>query len=154
MFTDIDMPRWARAGEPFVVRIAVRNTGALAWMQEYAQWPASAWPMLRLGCLIFDEDGKPAQPHEGTRILLPTTVAVGEAVTFLGQMTAPSTPGEYVIAWDMVSELHCWFSQCGSAVARCPLSVREFVPALQPQSSSGAGSSRITTRASRTGDVP
>ncbi len=124
-FVEVDMPPAARAGEAFVVRVTVRNTGAMAWTQQYAQWPANAWPMLRLSCLVYDRDGTPAQPHDGPRIILPRFTAPGDELTFIDHFTAPGTPGEYVIAWDMVSEGHCWFAHCGSAVHRSRLSVRE-----------------------------
>jgi hypothetical protein len=128
-FLGVDMPEVARAGESFVVEATVRNTGALAWAQQYAQWPANAWPLLRLSYLVSRVDGTQTQPYDdGSRSILPRFVAPGEEVTFIHHVTAPQTPGQYVIAWDLVSEGHCWFAQCGSAVYESRLKVRESSP--------------------------
>lgn len=124
-FSAVDMPQVARAGETLVVAVTVRNTGALAWAQQYAQWPANAWPLLRLGYLVSRVDGTDARPHDaGSRSVLPRFVAPGEEITFVDQFTAPQTPGQYAIAWDLVSEGHCWFAQCGSTVYQSRLDVR------------------------------
>jgi hypothetical protein len=124
-FVDVDMPAIARPGETFVVQVTVRNGGGLAWAQQYAQWPANAWPMLRLSYALFDGDGAPADPHEGNRTMLPRFVAPGDEVTFIDEFIAPQMPGEYVVAWDMISEGHCWFAACGGAPHHTRLSVRE-----------------------------
>jgi len=132
-FLDVDVPEVAAPGETLVARVTLRNTGAMAWTQTYAQWPAAAWPLLRLGYLVYHLDGTPAAPHDGARIALAHFVAPGDEVTFIDHITAPETPGEYVFAWDMVSEGYCWFSQCGSAVHRRRLSVRHARSSPTPE---------------------
>jgi LPS sulfotransferase NodH len=123
-FINIDMPAGARPGETFVVQVTVRNTGELAWVQQYSQWPANAWPMLRLTYALLREGGLPADSPEGQRMVLPRFVAPGDDVTFVEHFTAPEAEGEYVIEWDMISEGHSWFADRSSGARRNRLSVR------------------------------
>lgn len=124
LVTSVDMPDTADPEERFIVQVQVRNTGALAWSPTYAQWPANAWPMLRLSHHLLFADGSPVDWNDRPRILLPRLVRPGEDVTFIDELAAPAAAGDYVIEWDMLSEAHCWFSQCGSPTHRSRLRVR------------------------------
>ena len=124
-FERVEMPATMRPGEVALVRVTVRNTGVLTWAPTYAQWPANQWPMLRLTYHLYAGDGGEIDYEGNHRTLLPRVVVPGEAVTFVDTFVAPTTAGDYVVAWDMLSEGHLWFSQIGSAVHAHPLTVRD-----------------------------
>ena len=111
-----DMPATVRSGERVVVEVVLRNTGMLAWAPTYTQWPATQWPMLRLSYHLSTADGRAVDRDHAPRTLLPHWVKPGADVSFLVDFIAPDEPGEYVIGWDMVSENHCWFSDCGNQI--------------------------------------
>ncbi len=120
----VDLPAALRAGERATVRVTVRNTGALAWMPTYAQWPANPWPLLRLGHHLYAGDGTPVDVEGRPRMEVRRTVRPGETATFVDVFSAPPEPGEYVVEWDMLSEGHHWFAGCGSPTYRVRIVVR------------------------------
>jgi hypothetical protein len=73
---------------------------------------------------LLDEDGGMLE-FDRDRVELPRFVPPGDQVTFICSLRAPSSPGLYILEWDMVSESECWFAACGSAVRRTLLEVVE-----------------------------
>jgi GBS Bsp-like repeat-containing protein len=91
------VPNVMVAGRMYPIEIVATNTGNVTWTSAEAY---------RLGF---------ANPRDGVawglnRVVLPRSVAPNESVSFLFNVTAPSTPGTYNFQWDMVQEGVAWFS--------------------------------------------
>jgi len=140
----------------------VRNTGSLAWANGGSN-------PVRLGYHWLDAAGQPvAQPPAADhRTLLPADVTFGHTAELATvQVTAPSAPGRYTLALDMVHEGIVWFHSANPASPRLdlPLVVQgEEVPGENPVRNGGFESdgdwvifqtaypARFTTRVYRTG---
>jgi hypothetical protein len=115
------LPPLAPAGSTVFVEVLVRNTGKLSW-----EPPSGRWPLLNLGFHLLNLEGEVIN-LDGGRFTMPKVVPPGGEVQFLGELKAPSTPGSYLLEWDMVSEGECWFANCGSTVLRTHLQVTDKV---------------------------
>jgi len=113
----IDMVESVAAGASVVARVQVRNVGAMAWTRHVGHWP-----FLNLAFQLLDQKEQLLQ-RDGHRFPMPGHVAPGEQVLFIAPFTAPTKPGDYWLEWDLVSELECWFHECGSQIKRTPLKV-------------------------------
>ena len=100
-------------GEAGAVYVQVRNTG-----EEW--WPGGldAHPRIRLAYRLEETTGDVLA--EGPRSSFGRPVEPGERLLARLEVFAPSEPGEYVLAVDVVHEDVAWFG----AVARLPLGVR------------------------------
>lgn len=100
------------------LELTVENSGRIAWE------PAGLRPV-RLAYHWLDATTGGVVRYEGRRTLLPRAVAPGETVTVTATVQAPSRPGRYVLAWDMLREYigRGWFSQMGIAPARVVVEV-------------------------------
>ncbi len=83
-----------------------------------ANWGRNAWSQsnTRLSYHIYDSAGNCVN-YEGLRTSLPRDVGGGGDQVSLGnvQLKVPSTPGDYLIKWDIVQEGITWLSQQGLA---------------------------------------
>ena len=114
----IDMPSLVSPGEAIIAEVIARNTGVLAWTPY-----AGDWPTLKLGYHLSECNGQLIS-WDGPRFSLPRFTPPGGEVTFVCTFEAPKTIGSYVLEWDLVSELECWFAECGGTVLSTPLDVR------------------------------
>jgi Glycosyl transferase family 2 len=114
----VDMPSVGRAGEPVTVEAWARNTGTLRW-DSAAQ---GRWPNLGLGYRLSTGGGTPL-PDPGHRGRVGHDVPPGGEERFIIPMQMPDSPGEYVLRWQMVSELEHWFDDLGSEPAVYGLTV-------------------------------
>lgn len=92
------MPTTVVAGSTITVSVTMKNTGSTTWTMNAPE-------PFRLGS---------ANPIDNLtwgvgRVSLPTTVAYGMPVDFFMTVTAPSTPGTYSFAWQMLREGGGWF---------------------------------------------
>ncbi|MDM7998724.1 MAG: hypothetical protein QUS33_01655, partial [Dehalococcoidia bacterium] len=60
----------------------------------------------------YTSDGYLVQ-WDGQRSVLLTDLAPGQSTTVTATVSAPGTPGNYILKWDMVQEGVTWFSSAG-----------------------------------------
>jgi len=106
-------PRWlawaldpVRAGATSRARVSVENAGT-------ATWRSSDKAGVRASFHWLDALGNPIV-WDGPRTLLPHAVAPGERVELQLDVTAPRSPGAYVLAFDLVEEHRFWFAEVGA----------------------------------------
>jgi hypothetical protein len=98
------------------VPLSVTNTGRLTWDSRQSPAFALSYHWLRPNGVVVS--------FEGQRTLFPQPVAPGRRITVDADVIAPSEPGEYVLAWDVVHETRAWLSTEGVAVATTRVQVR------------------------------
>ena len=89
-------------GQRLAVTLRLRNDGNTVWQADGAH-------PVRLGQRWLPGG------QEGPRTPLPRSVAPGETVTILAQVTAPAMPGNFTLRWDLIEEDTGWFSAMGAA---------------------------------------
>ena len=94
----------------------VTNTGANAWLPSDARFG----PVL-LGVHLLTRDGATID-RDFSRVWLPHGIAPGQSARFRFTMPAPP-PGDYRLAFDLVSEQVCWFEMNGSEVVTADVTV-------------------------------
>ena len=96
-------------GEQRPVFVRVRNEGT-------AHWPGGADlpPEIRVSYHWRDPAGNMVV-HEGSRSSFPSAVAPGETAVLPALVSAPGTPGDHVLVFDLVHEHVRWFG-CESAI--------------------------------------
>jgi SAM-dependent methyltransferase len=102
----------------------VENTGANLWLPSDAPFG----PVL-VGVHLFAPDGQLIDRDFG-RIRLPRGLRPGEMATFRFTLDAPP-PGDYRLAFDLVSEQVCWFEMNGTEVVWIDVSVGRVGPAVR-----------------------
>jgi hypothetical protein len=113
------LPLLARAGRPFTVRTRVRNLST-------RPFPAHATygrRLVRLGAQLGLPDGRLIE-RDHARAWLPFTLDPGGRADVPIEITAPASPGRYILRFDLVSEGIDWFESCGSDVTTKSLLVR------------------------------
>ncbi len=105
----------ARPNELLNVPVQVTNTGLRPWQ-------AAADPPFRLGYTLIREDQK-TKGLDGIRADLPADVLPGQTLALTVHIPAPTSPGQYLIQWDMVEETVLWFSWRGSPLGSTRLTV-------------------------------
>ena len=110
-------PLKAKAGEPLVIRTRVTNLSTRAF-------PAQATygrRLVRLGAQLCAEDGTLIN-RDYERAWLPSHLQAGATIDIPITVTAPDTPGHYLLKFDLVSEGIDWFEKSGS-----PTTLKPFV---------------------------
>jgi hypothetical protein len=110
-------PLKAKAGEPLVIRTRVTNLSTRAF-------PAQATygrRLVRLGAQLCAEDGTLIN-RDYERAWLPSHLQAGATIDIPITVTAPETPGRYLLKFDLVSEGIDWFEKSGS-----PTTLKPFV---------------------------
>jgi hypothetical protein len=97
-------------GETSHVDITLTNTGRVTWV------PDGGTPF-RLTYHWMDVDSNDMVVFEGVRTPLPRPVRPDQTVQLTATVQAPSEPGRYRLAWDVVQEHRLWFSLKGSPSA-------------------------------------
>jgi hypothetical protein len=108
-----------RAGAHGHARVALENEGLLAWSH----------PRIRLAYHWLDELGN-AINWDGLHTLLPHPVAPGEKLEATLDVRGPIPPGRYKIAFDLVDEGTCWFSEVGNLAPELDVSVQARIERL------------------------
>jgi hypothetical protein len=112
-------PLRARAGTPLRVRTRIHNLSTRAF-------PAQATygrRLVRLGAQLCDAQGTVID-RDYARAWLPATVEPNSSASVAIEVSAPPTPGEYALKFDLVSEGIDWFERSGSETTLKPLHVR------------------------------
>jgi hypothetical protein len=129
---DHTTPGRMAAGDTIAVEMEVQNAGSMTW-------PAGGANPVRLGYHWVDANGQvvPLPPEADHRSPLPSDAPFAAAVNWAGALlTAPTTPGNYTLRWDLVHEAVTWFADRGSPILAVPVKVvqledQAFVPLLQ-----------------------
>jgi hypothetical protein len=105
-------PHGLRAGQRETVRVKVKNLGD-------ADWPAhgrdgDGYFQVNLGYTWRDAGGRAVEDVNYVWSSFPADVKPGEEVELPLNITAPRTPGEYVLELDLVQEMVAWFRDKGS----------------------------------------
>jgi hypothetical protein len=80
--------------------------------------------MLNIGFHIKSTSGEMLE-FDGGRIELKSKVLPSGMIKIARTFAAPPQTGDYILAWDMVSEGECWFEQCGNETFDTPITVKE-----------------------------
>lgn len=97
------------AGHARAVRLALANTGRVAWDSQAA-------PPILLSYHWRPAEGQGFVRFEGDRTAFASRVAPGSTVTLDARLRAPEQPGRYLLEWDLVQEGRLWFSTEAGAV--------------------------------------
>ncbi len=115
------------SGSTVEVSHTLRNVGTRTWY--HLADPGFGTPY-HLGYHWYDEAGDQyvQPPAEDHRTPLLTDIPYGALTTFPSALlTAPHTPGEYTLKWDMVHEGVTWFAAYGSPTLDVNITVTEPV---------------------------
>jgi hypothetical protein len=118
--TLIDGPTNCRRGEVLRFHIRAENTGYAVWLRGSDAGTDKGSVHLVVHVLGTDEEPL-FWYHAGA--FLQADVAPGEAADIEIVLTAPPNPGNYLLAFDMVSEHLAWFEDLGSEVLKLELLV-------------------------------
>lgn len=99
-----------KPGEPFVLRVQVRNTSEVTW------------PAVNLGNHWLNVAGETVV-WDDVRAALPVRMQPGQEVELSVTFTAPRQLGLHWLELDVVQEAVTWFQTMGSATARIPCHV-------------------------------
>jgi hypothetical protein len=114
----LQFPTCPPRGEPFPLRVRVRNTGVKTW---HFKPETNAGIHVRY-VLWDDNDQQVASARSG---LFHTAVPPGQSIELTLALPALTRPGRYRLLVDMVDEQQCWFFQAGSEPLEVELEVRE-----------------------------
>lgn len=119
-----DAPSKLRAGQKETVVVRVQNASNVLWWARGGEFNDSSSNKfyLAVGDLWLQEDGKLLTEMDG-RIGLPKDLRPGEEVEVPLSITAPTTPGNYILEVDLVQEQVSWFHDKGSPTARTNVTV-------------------------------
>jgi hypothetical protein len=95
-----------------IYKITVKNISTETWP---AKGMSDGKFQINVGNHWLDKKGVTVI-NDQSRMPLPHDIKPGESVTSIEYCTAPSTPGEYKLVFDMVQEQVAWFAGKGSAV--------------------------------------
>ncbi|MGI8838504.1 MAG: hypothetical protein ACR2H4_17955 [Pyrinomonadaceae bacterium] len=119
-----DAPAKLRAGQKETIVVRVKNASDVLWWArggEINDSPSNKF-YIALGDLWLHEDGKLLTEMDG-RIGLPKDLRPGEEVEVPLSISAPTTPGNYILEVDLVQEQVAWFHDKGSPTARTNVTV-------------------------------
>ena len=122
--TFVNPPAKLRAGEKVIVQVKIKNASGVQWWARGAQFNTSTdskfivaaadrW-LKADGSLLTNMDGR----YGITKDLKP-----GEEDEVPLTITAPTTPGDYILEVDVVQEAVTWFSDKGSPTAKTKITV-------------------------------
>jgi len=125
--------------EVFTTHVTLHNTGTVAWPHQGPQPTRLSyhWYQIEDGTIPPAPAAAIAPPptlatFEGRRTMLPVDVAPGETVSVEAVAEAPSAPGTYRLAWDLVQESVTWFSARGNPTASLEVRVLPRTDAARP----------------------
>lgn len=106
-------PLTMRAGEKYVLDVTLQNASKIAWPGQQPTWQyqitvADRW-LKPDGTKVNDLDGRAALAED---------LAPANTATLRLTVTAPASPGDYVLEFDVVQEGVAWFGDHGSPTAR------------------------------------
>jgi 4-amino-4-deoxy-L-arabinose transferase-like glycosyltransferase len=117
--TSPDLPRSLGPGERRILKVTVRNLGGVSWPavgekgRRYAASLRHRW---------LKADGSPFAVDEWREYVY-YDVEPGDSIGLWPHVTAPETPGDYILEFDMTQEGVMWFGAHGSKPLRAPVKV-------------------------------
>lgn len=122
--TPTDPPERMRAGQVEVITIKVKNTSDVIWFQRGGESNDSADNKFYIaaGNRWLDKEGNLTAETEGHNGI-PKTLKPGEETEMALQITAPKTPGDWILNLDMVQEGVAWFGEKGSPTTKIKVTV-------------------------------
>ena len=120
----VEPPPKLRAGEKVIVNVRVKNASDVMWYArggEINTNPSNKF-FLAVGNRWLQPDGKVLTNMDG-RYGFDRDLKPGEETTLPLQITAPRTPGEYLLDVDVVQEQVAWFNEKGSPTAQAKVTV-------------------------------
>ena len=120
-----DPPKKLRAGQKETVQVRVKNASDVQWYArggEINTNPDNRF-YLAAGNRWLKADGVEMVTNMDGRYGLPKDLAPGEETELPLQVTAPKTPGEYVLEVDLIQEQVGWFLDKGSPTAKVKITV-------------------------------
>jgi len=118
---DIDMPASMTPGQTVTATLRLSNAGNATWVRTGDH-------RVRLGYRWYTSTGQELALAD-IRTLVPFDVKPGWLVDFdAAPVQAPSTPGRYILRWDMIEEPDTWFSKKGSPREDIHVQVRAQSP--------------------------
>src|SRR4029077_5684474 len=108
-----------RAHEAAMIRVAVSNRSAIAWL---ARERAVAPYQISVGNHWLDSAGRVITNDDGRATLLQDLLPAGEA-EFSFTINAPKDAGQYLLEVDVLQENVSWFGLRGSQTLRLPVTV-------------------------------
>ena len=115
----ITFPSHLRAREAAMIRVAVRNRSAIAWL---ARERAVAPYQISVGNHWLDSAGRVITNDDGRATLLQDLLPAREA-EFSFTINAPKDAGQYLLEVDVLQENVSWFGLKGSQTLRLPVTV-------------------------------
>jgi hypothetical protein len=117
-FSQVDIPKVWESGKPLRIRALVKNTGDTLWKARAADRKHPVGEV-HLGVVAwYNASSEKPLENQGqlqmSRGFLNYDVAPGQEISITADIRTPDLPGEYIIEFDMVSELIQWFSDQGS----------------------------------------
>ncbi len=113
-------PSDCRAGDILTFRVRAENSGYARWLRGSEQGTERG--DVHLVAHLLGKDDEPISLyHAGA--FLPHDIDPGDSIEIEIGLRAPNEPGNYVLAFDMVSEHLAWFEDLGSVIATHPLVV-------------------------------
>ena len=113
-----------RAGQKETVAIKVKNTSDVVWWQRGAEINTRSDNQFYIaaGSRWRDKEGKPTNEPEGHNGI-PKDLRPGDTAEMTLDITAPKTPGEWILELDMVQEGVSWFGDKGSPTKKVKVTV-------------------------------
>ena len=117
--TVLNPPTTLRAGEKAAINVKLKNVGSSVWPAQ-GQGPkykvdlANHW-LDSKGVEVIKDDGRASLPHD---------LKPGDEAELVLTVTAPKTPGDYVLELDMVHEDVAWFKNKGSQTTKVNIKVQ------------------------------
>lgn len=108
------VPTVMKSGSSMQMPITITNNGP--------PWNAAGANPVHLSYHWLNSQGQ-VVTWDGERTVLPNDLDYRDQVTLSAAVKAPTTPGEYILRWDMVKELVTWFSWQGGAFSDYRVSV-------------------------------
>lgn len=106
------VPATVQAGQVVTPTVRVTNAGDTIWLSR----PSTLGGYVTAGCKVLTPEGRLLADSVG-RTCLPRDVQPGDRVEVPMTLPVPDTlpPGSYVLEFDMVNELICWFADAGNS---------------------------------------
>jgi hypothetical protein len=116
-----DPPARLRAGQKQIIQVKVQNASDVPWKVRGGGEDNKFY--IAAGNRWFEADGETLLTKMDGRHGLPNNLNPGEEVEVPLQITAPKTPGEYVLDLDLVQEQVAWFNEKGSTTTKVKVTV-------------------------------
>lgn len=113
-------PMRLRAGQKETIHVVVKNASEYVWS---ARGQSDGKFFLNAADVWFEAGGNKLVTNLDGRTTIPHDLYPGEETTLPLEITAPATPGEYVLEIDMVQEGVGWFKDRGSTPLRIRVQV-------------------------------